>query len=365
MREVEPPEGSSPGAKRRVPDGDPIEDYFPAVIDEVTFARSRQIRRSKRRISGPKGVGFSNLLSGLATCGHCGATMHRVNKGKPPKGKVYLACSRARRRVNGCTAPSVRYEPVVLALLNSLTAEDLGLAKVLGLDDQGAEDGRRAAIREQMEAVEGSLAETEEAIEKVLVGIERAKNDQVTDTLLARLEEQQERKVALEAQRGLLEDQLAEVDHEATARQGAVEETMRLVKEWTSRLEKADENPALLYDMNLRLNNALRQVVDGVAVGVSEGAKEWIEEELVPWRLKRGPVFAHPVFEEKFNEVMSCADHGGKALSMTATFRGHEGRHLVVYGDAKVPGRFVGVSVVVDKGGGGVEGVELAISIGR
>jgi hypothetical protein len=47
---------------------------------------------------------------------------------------------------------------------------------------------------------------------------------------------------------------------------------------------------------------------------------------------------------------------------MTATFRGHEGRHLVVYGDAKVPGRFVGVSVVVDKGSGAVEGVEMMIS---
>ena len=47
---------------------------------------------------------------------------------------------------------------------------------------------------------------------------------------------------------------------------------------------------------------------------------------------------------------------------MTATFRGHEGRHLVVYGDAKVPGRFVSASVVVDTGSGGVEGVELTIS---
>jgi hypothetical protein len=56
------------------------------------------------------------------------------------------------------------------------------------------------------------------------------------------------------------------------------------------------------------------------------------------------------------------ADNASKGLSMTATFRGHEGRHLVIYGDAKVPGRFVGVSVVVDTGSGGVEGVELAIT---
>jgi hypothetical protein len=33
---------------------------------------------------------------------------------------------------------------------------------------------------------------------------------------------------------------------------------------------------------------------------------------------------------------------------MTVTFRSHEGRHLVIYGEAEVPGRFVAVSVVVD-----------------
>lgn len=60
------------------------------------------------------------------------------------------------------------------------------------------------------------------------------------------------------------------------------------------------------------------------------------------------------------------ATDGGKGLSMTATFRGHEERHLVVHGDAKVPGRFVGVNVgvnvAVDKGSGGMEGVELMLS---
>ena len=49
-------------------------------------------------------------------------------------------------------------------------------------------------------------------------------------------------------------------------------------------------------------------------------------------------------------------------MSMTATFRGHEGRHLVVYGDAKVPGRFVGVSVVVDPETERVQDVEVSIN---
>ncbi len=50
---------------------------------------------------------------------------------------------------------------------------------------------------------------------------------------------------------------------------------------------------------------------------------------------------------------------------MAATFRGHEGRHFVVHGDAKVPGRFVRVSVVVDMGSGGVEAVEMTLTACR
>ena len=51
--------------------------------------------------------------------------------------------------------------------------------------------------------------------------------------------------------------------------------------------------------------------------------------------------------------------------AVAATFRGHEGRHFVVHGDAKVPGRFVRVSVVVDMGSGGVEAVEMTLTACR
>jgi hypothetical protein len=47
---------------------------------------------------------------------------------------------------------------------------------------------------------------------------------------------------------------------------------------------------------------------------------------------------------------------------VTATFRGHEGRHLVVYGDAKAHRGFVGVSLVADTGTGGVQGVEMTLT---
>ena len=52
--------------KRREPTGEPIEKYFPVILDEPdAFYR---IRRSPTGASGHKGKALSNILSGLVAC---------------------------------------------------------------------------------------------------------------------------------------------------------------------------------------------------------------------------------------------------------------------------------------------------------
>lgn len=97
------------GKRQRVPIGDPIEDYFPAIIDKETFYKARRMSSSRVIPAGRAGEKFSNLFTGIAYCGQCGATMHFENKGKPPKGGTYLVCSAARRKVDGCKRHSWSY----------------------------------------------------------------------------------------------------------------------------------------------------------------------------------------------------------------------------------------------------------------
>jgi hypothetical protein len=83
---------------RRVPDGDAIKDYFPAIIDEQLFYRAQNARDQRRvKGAGRKGPNVSNLFSGLATCAYCGSKMRFENKGPGPKGGTYLVCDSARR----------------------------------------------------------------------------------------------------------------------------------------------------------------------------------------------------------------------------------------------------------------------------
>lgn len=80
---------------KRVPVGDPVAGYFPAVISQELFARVQAKRKSNRRFTGKHGKsGISNLFTGLAYCAYSNAPMVYVNKGKSWK---YLVSDSARR----------------------------------------------------------------------------------------------------------------------------------------------------------------------------------------------------------------------------------------------------------------------------
>ncbi|MCZ8161742.1 MAG: recombinase family protein, partial [Microcystis sp. LE19-196.1B] len=87
---------SDASVKQRVPDGEPVSGYYPAVIDEVLYTEARE-SKFKRRTSGAgrKGLNYPNLFTGTLECGYCGSGMRFIDKGQPPKGAQYLRCSKA------------------------------------------------------------------------------------------------------------------------------------------------------------------------------------------------------------------------------------------------------------------------------
>lgn len=88
--------------RNRVPEGDPIPDFYPRIIEEETYWLAQTATEGRRHAaSGRKGDKGSHILQGLAICTACSGPMHIVNKGRPPKGGVYLACSNNMRNA-GC-----------------------------------------------------------------------------------------------------------------------------------------------------------------------------------------------------------------------------------------------------------------------
>lgn len=115
---------SKRGNGRRVPDGEPIPNYFPRIIQDEQFHAVQKKIEANRGTGGPTNTARS-IFQGLCVCAYCGGPMHRSSKGPKPKGGVYLVCDNAARGVKGlnrkakCTGNSVRYEDLQETVLNN------------------------------------------------------------------------------------------------------------------------------------------------------------------------------------------------------------------------------------------------------
>ncbi|MEY9573683.1 hypothetical protein ABIE88_001259 [Bradyrhizobium diazoefficiens] len=91
---------------------DPVEKLFPAAVDADTYWRvhrklSTTAARGRNAKQPPK-----SIVSGIVFCATCGHAVTRVAKGD----YVYLVCSRANMRADGCTYKAMRYDTVESAL---------------------------------------------------------------------------------------------------------------------------------------------------------------------------------------------------------------------------------------------------------
>ncbi len=148
-------------AGRRVPEGDPIDAYFPAAVPESLFCQSKAAREARRAKGGRKGTGYTNVLSGLCRCAACGRVMSTVNKGAPPKGGRYLLCDSVRRGLGCSNTRRWRLTDAEALILDRLTRVDM--TRVLGGRNDAAKNARVA-----VETARQRLADAEQRRERLL-----------------------------------------------------------------------------------------------------------------------------------------------------------------------------------------------------
>lgn len=141
---------------------EPIDGYFPAVVDREVWAGVQAMRQGGTKAPIVRGAGeVTNLLAGLARCPDCGRTMTRVVKGSSSRaGKPRLVCTGA--RAAGCKAPSVilaAVEAVILERAGEMVADAPSGSATL--DAQiGALESAMAAQRDRVEDLANQYAET-------------------------------------------------------------------------------------------------------------------------------------------------------------------------------------------------------------
>lgn len=148
-------------AGKRVPDGEPLINYFPSIVSEELFYRAQHAKLGRRvGGSGRKGRGYANLFTGLARCAYCSSPVVFENKGSGSKGGTYLVCSNAQRR-HGCNGARWRYADFETSFLASV--QELDLQSIVAGNEATHERERLSA---EISAIRGELSSAADLMEK-------------------------------------------------------------------------------------------------------------------------------------------------------------------------------------------------------
>lgn len=104
---------------KRIPVGEPVQNYYPLIIDEQTFLRAQAVRERKGEFPGRRDINYRNWLQGLLKCS-CGHSFVRKNKhsAKQP-GYARYYCTARNRGVTDC--PSVGAKEIETAVIYAVS----------------------------------------------------------------------------------------------------------------------------------------------------------------------------------------------------------------------------------------------------
>jgi DNA invertase Pin-like site-specific DNA recombinase len=219
--------------RKRKPDGEPIPDYYPAIVSEQDFYAARAALANRRNKAGRIGKACVNVFANLLHDARDGGTFLRVNKGKKGSG-VALAPYKATQGVGKYVAfPFDVFERAVLSCLREI--------------DPGEILPKKDRSGEKVLALSGKLQEVQDRITRIRAKLMEAPDiESVIDTLRE-----------LDENRKAIEIQLLE------ARQEAASPLMEAWGQVRSLIDVLDSVPDP-EETRVRLRAAIRRIVESV-----------------------------------------------------------------------------------------------------
>ena len=155
------PQKQGTGKRDLIPAGDPIHDYFPAIVSRETFEQCQRITEANTTRKGRKGKLFTNLFTGLLKCSDCGGPVHLLNPGidkraKVPKSVNYIVCKKG-KFTRECILKRLRYDDFEAAMLRAI--QEINLADVLN------ENNPLEQLIKQIRAIETKIEKNKNLLE--------------------------------------------------------------------------------------------------------------------------------------------------------------------------------------------------------
>jgi DNA invertase Pin-like site-specific DNA recombinase len=239
---------------KRVPEGEPILGYFPRIISDEVFLLAASSLQSRRITgAGRKGIGLSNLFSGLLRCGYCQGSMVYMDKGHTgPRAKL-LVCYNSKAG-KGCHYVPWEYTFFEKSMLTYCTGLDV--EHFLQLD--GAAKTEITALAERISVLKGSIDSIGGKLTNIMSAIESGANT---------FPQFLERARQLEQERSHLEFELqsAQKKYERTASMKVDIAAVRAtIDDLVSRMSELTGDD--LYDLRAELSQQVKRLIGRIMI---------------------------------------------------------------------------------------------------
>jgi len=120
LGEYQPYKNDPEDENKRLPDGDPVPGYYPAVLDEQTFLRAQAKANRDGRFPGRRDASLKNWLQGLlrCTCGHSFVRKNKDSKAQPDYARYYCTARNNKvKRADGTLCPGANAKELETAVL--------------------------------------------------------------------------------------------------------------------------------------------------------------------------------------------------------------------------------------------------------
>jgi DNA invertase Pin-like site-specific DNA recombinase len=248
---------------KRIPAGDVIQDYFPAVVEPELFNGVQAVLKGNRR-KGGRIAKCANLLAHLAKCPYCGGPMAFCDRGA--RGSQWLICDNGRNAARceetgkpKCSRFSMKYAECESLLLDNCAG--LKPEQVLPNPDEHAR--LCAALRQRIKGKCAELDSVGRQTANLVDQIARTDNPTIRDRYEARVRELDERIAALTAEKVAAEADLGKAESGVQSF-AAWQRTFKTLKK---SLAQGD------VELRLKMRTHLRELIDKIEVFAVGGQK--------------------------------------------------------------------------------------------
>lgn len=288
--------------KPREIEGAPIPNYYPNAVPFELFYRVAGMQNAKPKPKGRRGKFVSNLFTGLAVCGECGATMGYENKGPGTKGGCYLTCTANLHGSKRHPRLSIRYleaQTAILISLQEINYDDLFPAIQAARKERIQEvDIALGPVRHELETAK------KQADQLLTLLLENPESPTMKERLVrteARISELVPKVERLEKERGrrVAESSRAEDDP------GALSNSMKRFFDLSSKDPSGE-----LFNVRTKMAHLLKETIERITFRLPKSAEEQGRIEI---RFQTGDEFSREiVINRKYNGAMSYQIESGQ-----------------------------------------------------